>query len=212
MSAKLLLGLGAVVLLVLALVVAPSPTMSVSVAAGHVGVLYKRFAGGTDVENVYDEGFHFVWPWNNMYVYDARVQTRSAKLAARTRDGANLQVDVAVTFRATRRNAPLLHKYIGPGYVETLVMSRLGATAREEISRHTPEEVYSTGRLEIQQRIREGMRRQIEMDPETERLLQRVEFVEIDEIFLHDVALPAAGCRPDGAADVRPQTAPPAQP
>jgi hypothetical protein len=81
MSAKLLLSLGAVVLLVLALVVAPSPTMSVSVAAGHVGVLYKRFAGGTDVENVYDEGFHFVWPWNNMYVYDARVQTRSATLA-----------------------------------------------------------------------------------------------------------------------------------
>ena len=56
------------------------------------------------------------------------------------------------------------------------------------------------------------MRRQVEMDREADRLLQRVEFVEIDEIFLHDVALPAAGCRPDGATDVRPQTAPSARP
>jgi prohibitin 1 len=210
MSARVMLGFGGIILLLFVFVfVAPSPTMIVSIAAGHEGALYKRFGGGTDVENVYDEGFHFIWPWNSMNSYDARFQTRSVNLAARTRDGTNLQVDVAVTFRATRRNVPLLHKYIGADYVEKLVLPSLGARVREEVSLHTPEEVYSTQRLAIQQRIREEMRRQYEMDPEADTLLQRVQFIEIEAIFLQGVELPAdPRCPPDHTIDMTSQTPP----
>jgi regulator of protease activity HflC (stomatin/prohibitin superfamily) len=125
-----------------------------------------------------------------MYVYDVRFQNQSAKFDAHTKDGLNLRADVAFRFRVTRRNVPLLHKYIGPDYVDKLILPSLGARVREEVSLHTPEEVYSTKRQEIQQKIREGMRKQFEMDPEADTLLQRVEFVELDEIFLRDVELP----------------------
>jgi regulator of protease activity HflC (stomatin/prohibitin superfamily) len=125
-----------------------------------------------------------------MYIYDVRFQNQSSKFDAHTSDGLNLIADVAFRFRVTRRNVPLLHKYIGPDYVQKLILPSLGARVREEVSRHTPEEVYSTKRLEIQQRIRDGIRREFEMDPEADTLLQRVEFVELDEIFLRDVELP----------------------
>jgi regulator of protease activity HflC (stomatin/prohibitin superfamily) len=182
------LGLGA--LLFLLLIAALSPRIFITVPAGHEGALFKRFSGGTDVEQAYDEGFHVIGPWNNMYIYDVRFQNQSSKFDAHTSDGLNLRADVAFRFRVTRRNVPLLHKYIGEDYVEKLILPSLGARVREEVARHTPEEVYSTKRLEIQQRIREGMRKEFEMDPEADTLLQRVEFLELDEIFLRDVELP----------------------
>jgi len=187
---KHLLSLGLGGLLFLLLIAALSPRMFITIPAGHEGALFRRFQGGTDVEQAYDEGFHVIWPWNTMYVYDVRFQNQSYVFDAHTSDGLNLRADVAYRFRVTRRNVPLLHKYIGPDYVEKLILPSLGAIVREEVSRHTPEEVYSTKRLEIQQRIREQMRREFEMDPEADTLLQRVEFVEIDEIYLRDVELP----------------------
>ncbi len=185
-----LLSLGLGGLLVLLILAVLSPRMFITIPAGHEGALFRRFQGGTDVEQAYDEGFHVVWPWNTMYIYDVRFQNQSSTFDAHTSDGLNLVADVAFRFRVTRRNVPLLHKYIGPDYVQKLILPSLGARVREEVSRHTPEEVYSTKRLEIQQRIRDGMRREFEMDPEADTLLQRVEFVELDEIFLRDVELP----------------------
>jgi len=185
-----LLSIGLGILLVLLLVAALSPRIFITVPAGHEGALFKRFSGGTDVEQAYDEGFHVIGPWNTMYIYDVRFQNQSSKFDAHTSDGLNLRADVAFRFRVTRRNVPLLHKYIGEDYVEKLILPSLGARVREEVARHTPEEVYSTKRLEIQQRIREYMRKEFEMDPEADTLLQRVEFLELDEIFLRDVELP----------------------
>jgi regulator of protease activity HflC (stomatin/prohibitin superfamily) len=187
---KHLLSLGLGGLLFLLLIAALSPRMFITIPAGHEGALFRRFQGGTDVEQAYDEGFHVIWPWNTMYVYDVRFQNQSYVFDAHTSDGLNLRADVAFRFRVTRRNVPLLHKYIGPEYVQKLILPSLGAIVREEVSRHTPEEVYSTKRLEIQQHIRDAMRHQFEMDPEADTLLQRVEFVEIDEIYLRDVELP----------------------
>ena len=185
-----LLSVGLAGLLFLLLIAALSPRIFITIPAGHEGALFRRFHGGTDVEQAYDEGFHVIWPWDTMYIYDVRFQNQSSVFDAHTSDGLNLRADVAFRFRVTRRNVPLLHKYIGPDYVQKLILPSLGARVREEVSRHTPEEVYSTKRLEIQQRIRDGMRREFEMDPEADTLLQRVEFVELDQIYLRDVELP----------------------
>jgi regulator of protease activity HflC (stomatin/prohibitin superfamily) len=184
----LALGLGT--LLFLVLIAALSPRIFITIEAGHEGALFKRFGGGTDVEQAYDEGFHVIAPWNTMYVYDVRYQNQSSKFDAHTKDGLNLRADVAFRFRVTRRNVPLMHKYIGPDYVEKLILPSLGARVREEVSLHTPEEVYSTMRLEIQQKIREGMRKELNTNPEGDSLLERVEFLELDEIYLRDVELP----------------------
>src|SRR5690242_12713 len=86
---SLSLGLG--LLLFLVLIAALSPRIFITIDAGHEGALFKRLGGGTDVEQVYDEGFHVIAPWNTMYVYDVRFQNQSAKFDAHTKDGLNLR-------------------------------------------------------------------------------------------------------------------------
>jgi regulator of protease activity HflC (stomatin/prohibitin superfamily) len=154
-----LLSLGLAGLLFLLLIAALSPRIFITIPAGHEGALFRRFQGGTDVEQAYDEGFHVIFPWNIMYIYDVRFQNQSAIFDAHTSDGLNLRVEVAFRFRVTRRNVPLLHKYIGPDYLQKLILPALGARVREEVSRYTPQEVYSTKRLEIQEHIRDAVRR-----------------------------------------------------
>ena len=42
------------------------PRIFVSVYAGELGVLYSRFFGGTILDRVYQEGLHFITPWDTL--------------------------------------------------------------------------------------------------------------------------------------------------
>jgi len=184
------LSIGIVLLLSLVVLAALSPRMLITIDAGHEGVLFRRFHGGTDIERPYDEGFHIIAPWDSMYIYDARYQNQSSIFDAHTKDGLNLKVDVAFRFRIEKRNVQQLHKFVGPDYVEKLILPVLGARVREEVALYTPEEVYSTDRDKIQEDIRTKVRSEFNMSAEADNLLQRTEFIELDQIFLRDVVLP----------------------
>src|SRR5262245_23986965 len=56
--------------------VALYPHVAVTVPSGHVGVLWKRFVGGTvlDPRRLKDEGLHLIWPWDRLFLYDLRLQ------------------------------------------------------------------------------------------------------------------------------------------
>ena len=49
-------------------------SMFVTIEPGENGVLFKKFGGGLDKENVYGQGFHIISPWNTMHIYDVRLQ------------------------------------------------------------------------------------------------------------------------------------------
>src|SRR5262249_1202667 len=49
---------------------------------------------------------------------------------------------------------PQLHQSIGPDYIASLVRPEIGSRMREVIADYTAEEVYSTKRQEIQDKIR----------------------------------------------------------
>ena len=53
------------------------PHVVVTVSSGHVGVLWERFGGGTvlDPRQLKDEGLHLIWPWNELFIYDVRLQS-----------------------------------------------------------------------------------------------------------------------------------------
>ena len=44
--------------------------MTITIDAGHAGILFKTFGGGIDTDKTYGEGFHFIAPWNEMIVYE----------------------------------------------------------------------------------------------------------------------------------------------
>jgi regulator of protease activity HflC (stomatin/prohibitin superfamily) len=132
------------------------PHMAVTVPSGHVGVLWKRFGGGTvlDPRQLRDEGLHFILPWNELYIYDLRLQSITQTYNAISSDGVSVTATMNVRFRLQRDAVPVLHQAVGPSYVDLLVRPGIGSLAREVMAQYTAEQVYSTGRQEIQDKIR----------------------------------------------------------
>src|SRR6476660_3524498 len=53
------------------------PYVVVTVPSGYVGVLWKRFGNGTvlDPRQLRGEGLRFLLPWNQLFLYDLRLQS-----------------------------------------------------------------------------------------------------------------------------------------
>ena len=132
------------------------PHMVVTVPSGYVGVLWKRFGGGTvlDPRRLKNEGFNLILPWNEVFLYDLRLQSFTESYNAISSDGVNLTATVIVRFRLQRNAVPVLHQAIGPNYVQVLAMPGIGSLTREVIAQYNAEQVYSTARQEIQDKIR----------------------------------------------------------
>jgi regulator of protease activity HflC (stomatin/prohibitin superfamily) len=132
------------------------PHMVVTVPSGEVGVLWKHFGGGTvlDARKLKNEGFNFILPWNRVFLYDLRLQSFTEHYNAISSDGVSLTASVVVRFRLQRDAVPVLHQAIGPNYVQVLVLPGIGSLTREVIAEYTAEQVYSTARQEIQDKIR----------------------------------------------------------
>jgi prohibitin 2 len=134
-----------------------APYVLVTVPSGYVGVLWKRFGGGTvlDPRQLRNEGMRFVLPWNTLFLYDLRLQSATETYNAISRDGISLTASINIRFRLKRDSVPQLHQSIGPNYVEALVAPEIGNRMREVIAEYTAEDIYSTKRVEIQHKIRE---------------------------------------------------------
>jgi prohibitin 2 len=133
-----------------------APHVLVTVPSGYVGVLWKRFGGGTvlDPKKLKDEGMRFTLPWNKVFLYDLRLQSATETYNAISRDGISLTASINIRYRLKRESVPQLHQSIGPDYVNALVVPEIGNRMREVIAEYTAEDVYSTKRAEIQDKIR----------------------------------------------------------
>jgi regulator of protease activity HflC (stomatin/prohibitin superfamily) len=133
-----------------------APNVIITVPSGHVGLLWKRFRGGTviDPRQLKEEGMRVLLPWDRLFIYDLRLQTTTDTYNAISKDGVNLAATINIRFRLKHDSIPQLHQVIGPDYVARLVRPEIGNRAREIIAEYTAEEVYSVKRQEIQQRIR----------------------------------------------------------
>jgi regulator of protease activity HflC (stomatin/prohibitin superfamily) len=176
------------------------PHMVVTVPSGHVGVLWKRFGGGTvlDPRQLKNEGFNLILPWNQVFLYDLRLQSFTESYNAISSDGVSLTATVIVRYRLQRNAVPVLHQAIGPNYVQVLAMPGIGSLTREVIAQYTAEQVYSTARQEIQDKIRNLVEARLsekmmehEDDEESYRVSMRDTFILYD-ILVAGIELPAA--------------------
>ncbi|MEM7510252.1 MAG: prohibitin family protein [Bacteroidota bacterium] len=129
----------------------------ITIEAGQKGVLFKKFSGGLDIENVYAQGFHLIAPWNKMYIYDVREQIKEESMSVLSSDGLDIKIDVSVRFRPVQDKIGFLHDEIGKMYRETIVADLTRATVRRIIGRYTPEEIYRNKREEIETRLQEEL-------------------------------------------------------
>jgi regulator of protease activity HflC (stomatin/prohibitin superfamily) len=149
------------------------PYVVITVPSGHVGVLWKRFNGydlycwcfvgrGTilDPRELRDEGLHIVWPWDKLYIYSLRLQSSTQTYNAISKDGVNVTAQINMRFQLLHNYVGVLHKFIGPQYLASVVDPEIGSRAREVISQFTAQEVY-TSREAIQAKIREGAQKSL---------------------------------------------------
>jgi len=146
------------ILTTLLMIAAMSPYIFVDVPAGSVGVLWRRFGGGTVTDKIRAEGFHMIFPWDVMNIYDTRMQNDTNSYQAIAANGMMLSVEVAVRFRVNPPGAGLLHKLAGPGYLDTLVHPKMKSLVLEFVSQRDPEEFYSFRRMEIQEYLNKSSR------------------------------------------------------
>jgi regulator of protease activity HflC (stomatin/prohibitin superfamily) len=133
------------------------PFVVQTVPSGNIGVLWKRFGGGTvlDPRALKDEGIHFIWPWNELFLYNLRLQSVTETYNAISSDGVSLGATLIIRFRLKRDAIPVLHQAIGPSYEQLMVRPGIGSLTREIMAQFTAEQVYSTARQEIQDKIRD---------------------------------------------------------
>ena len=133
------------------------PRILVTVPSGQVGVLWKRFAGGTvlDPRQLRDEGLHLILPWDKLFLYDLRLQSLTDTYNAISSDGVSMDATLNIRFRMQREAIPTLHQVIGPDY-RILLGPLIASQMRGVIAEYTAEQVYSTARQEIENKIRES--------------------------------------------------------
>jgi regulator of protease activity HflC (stomatin/prohibitin superfamily) len=147
------------------------PYMVITVPSGSVAVLWKRFNGfgfqcwcfigrGTvlDPRELKNEGLHVIWPWNELFLYNLRLQSTTQTYNGISMDGVSVSVQIVTRFQLRHDAVGVLHKFIGPRYKELIIDPLVGSKAREVISQYSAQEVYRSREL-IQNKIQAGAQR-----------------------------------------------------
>ena len=125
------------------------PTLVQTIPAGQVGVVYKRFGGGTDVTSVLTEGIKLVFPWDVVTLYDTRVQIAEETLTTMTADGLKVDIQMSWRYNLVPGAAGLVHKAFGPGYGKTVIDNTVSHVLRDVVANFATEDLYSSARSKI---------------------------------------------------------------
>ena len=126
------------------------------------GVMFKRFDGGLKVEKVYDPGYHFVVPWDNMIIYDISTQQDSRTIDAMSSDEASVSIEVKYSFNPIPAEIGHLHNEIGLSYAERIIEPEIGFAVREIIKNHSRFDLTDSNKILFEEEIEALSKRSIE--------------------------------------------------
>ena len=150
-----------------------------TIPAGHGGVMFRLFGGGVDTSRTYEEGFHFLAPWNEIIVYETRQQEISEEMSALSSNGLEIKIEFSTWYQPKWEDLGKLHAQIGTQYLTRVVVPAMRSAARSVVGRYTPEQIYSTKRDVIQE----------EIFVETKKLLDE-KYVQLNQVLIRSVTLP----------------------
>jgi len=126
---------------------------------GERAVVFKKFSGGLDKDNIFIPGFHVIAPWNDLIRYDVKEQKSEETMDVLDKGGLSINVDVTIIFNPFYNKIGYLHENIGTNYVSVMVIPNVRSTVRAVTGRYTAEEIYSTKRAEVETEIIESTRK-----------------------------------------------------
>lgn len=152
----------------------------ITIYPGHKGVLFRRvFQQGTDTEKAYPEGLNIIWPWNEMFIYNVRIQEKKQVVNVLSQNGLTIQVNVSVRYYVDKDRVPILHQMVGPDYERKIIIPSTISSVREVVGEYLPEQLYTTKRYVIQDRLL------IEVIEETGRIP-----IIYDDVIVENIKLP----------------------
>lgn len=178
-----LLGVTACVLLINRIVMV--------VPAGNVGVIYRPLSGGVDLNVVYREGLHLKLPWTGVTLYSTRINAEHLKLSLLTADLLETQVTIAFQYEINRATVPLLHRYAGTDFLQTLIVPQVTAAVREMVAKHNSQEVFTGDIKNVSQNIAVTSDENI-VDQLSPPGLVNIRLVTIPSVQILDISYPDA--------------------
>ncbi len=164
----------------------------ITIYGGHAGVLFERFGDGTKLDRTYPEGTYMVFPWNQMYIYDVRMQERTDSMTVISNNGLAINLVVSVRFFPSLPTLGILHRYIGPDYIEKVVMPEIEAKTRDIISKFDPASLYSLNREKIQDSISRRVLESINSHKIVRNILtdKSPNYVVFENLYIEHIELP----------------------
>ena len=104
-------------------------------------MLYEKFGGGVNTENVLGEGFHFIAPWNTVFEYEVRQQEVFEKMGVLSSNGLEIALDITVWFQPAQKDLGKLHKTKGENYIDRVIKPAVRSATRSVVGRYTPEQI-----------------------------------------------------------------------
>jgi len=154
-------------------------TFTYTVNSGEKGIIFRKFQGGLDKENVYGQGFHLKWPWDKVFVYDVRIKESVSTMQVLSKNGLTIKAELSYRYKPVDSKVGYLHDQIGPDYHDQIVVPEIRSATREVIGKYLPEELYSSKRESIQDEI--FQRTSIGMDDK---------YLLLDAVLIREVELP----------------------
>ena len=134
-----------VTLAIIALVIVVSVLWSrifITVESGEAAILFKRFSG-TQIDRIYEEGFHVFFPWNIVYVYEVRKQVAFHDFDVLSNKGLIINLSLAVRYRPEYDLLGILHKQIGPDYLSRVILPQIESVMRKQLGDYSAEQIYT---------------------------------------------------------------------
>jgi len=130
-----------------------SSSIFYTVEATERAVIFYKFSGGLDKDNVKTPGLHVKAPWNEAYVYDVSENKQEEAMDVLDKNGLSIAVDITLRFYPLFDKIGYIHEKFNVSYVEKLVIPEVRSSVRQVMGRYSAEEIYSTKRAEVETAI-----------------------------------------------------------
>jgi len=166
-----------ILLIIILIITFCSSRMFFSIKSGQAGVRWKRFSG-TEIDHIYKEGFHIITPWDEMYIYNIRIQEISVEMDVLSKTGLKVHLYISIRYAPEYKLLGVLHQQIGPDYAHTVIIPEIESVLREIIGTMGAEQIYTTGREVIIEAINQAI----------EQVAQR--YINVDDVLIKKIELP----------------------
>ncbi len=145
---------------------------------GEEGFIFRPYGDGVEIGITYNEGTHFIAPWNEMITYSLLQQSKTYTSTVMDKNGTNITVEVAVNYSVQKGKSAKLHLDVGEGYI-TIIDDKSQGAIKKVIGNYNYEEVYSTKRDALEEEMSAILKKEFKKN-----------YINLEYIEIKDVDLP----------------------